>query len=345
MSADHEPNAEDLFAGFGNVNPSDEASARALRETRKALTAQPRTPLAQSRRRLIQCPSPSVAMILHAWAAVFHTVRSVAIGSASSQNPLPRRWITSARIAAVIFLLAAVIGGVYLVGGLTENHAFADVQRSLEGVKSITFTLRRTDGDRPEETAKVMLLGEDRARLELPSGEIVISDRSVGKTIRIVPEEEKGVWLSETSNDHEFIVKSIWRLRSVPIEDVIERGQDQEPGSPQAPIGPWWYEITMDDGLHTIVCVDPKTRLPCRILWGRLQGGHTPLFVIYGRDGTGWKWKPIDKVEGFPEVASDFVYNADLDPALFSLTQPVVSPVELRKPFSPDEIRRHSEEQ
>lgn len=350
MSADHEPDVEDLFAGFGKVTPSAEASARAVRETRAALITQSRTPLAQPRRRLIQCPSASVAMIVCAWAGVCRAVRSVALGSSDSQNPLPRRWIASARIGAAFCLLAAVVGGVYLVGALTENHAFADVQKSLERVKSITFTLRRTDGDHPEEIAKVMLLGEDRARLELSSGEVVISDRSVGKTLRVIPEEEKGVWLSETSNEYEFIVNLIRRLRNAPREDVSEIGQDGEGPMLLGPYSasrlPPSYCI-YGGGRKTVVYVDPDTHLPTRVLWGPHRDGdkrfhvfavfrtvdvahHDKVFRTDLVDGEP-DWELVDMAWRLPQVASEFVYNADLDPALFSLTQPVVSPVELRK--------------
>ena len=238
----------------------------------------------------------------------------------------PRRPRFAVRVAAAILVGVGIGVTALLLNTAGEKPVFADVQKALGRVQTVTYTLTQKVADRPEETSKVMLLGRNLARAERPDSTVFIADFRAKKMVHLVPENKSAVVIEGLPTPPDFSV--LQRLAN--LDKSAARVQ---PGVPERTINHkkvGGFVIDEKDGVQFSVWVDPETNLPLRME----REAKTRLQV----DG-------VVKEVALTEVFSDIVFNRKLDPKLFALTVPKDYTVEKRVVETVDEQKRAAEEQ
>lgn len=217
---------------------------------------------------------------------------------------------TAAAITALAGLTLAAIW--FVLPSLGAANALAGVQQAMGRVKSVTFDATTRISDHPERKIRVLILGADLSRLELPDGDVAIANRKEDRSVRLKHGEKKAV-VVEGFVDPEKPVDMYERIRNARsrtarrVEKLTVDGKVLD-----------GFQFT-ENGKTTRVWVNPETELPVRI------------------EST----EPLPLGGQVVNVATNFVFDAELDPALFSTKPPADYAVETRviPKRSPEELK------
>ena len=228
----------------------------------------------------------------------------------TSTNPNRRRLIVTAKITASVLFLTGIVSTVLLLNVAGTNSVLADVQKALKKVRSATYTVTQTVGDKPSETTRVMLLG-NLARAERPDGTIFLADSKQKKMVQLIPSQSKAIITEGLPVPKNFSV--LERL------SILHRSAAEvQPGVPERDFNGKkisGFVVDTDGGKYS-VWVDPEIKLPLRM---------ERTARIKNSDEHGVLREQLSK-----EVWSDFVFNRKLDKSLFNLTPPKGYKVEVR---------------
>lgn len=222
-----------------------------------------------------------------------------------------RRRVLMTRVAAVLLLGAGILTAWFWFGPGGTNSALAQVQKAVEKAKSATYTVTLTIDDQPSQKYRVMVLGKNLMRTELPDGSISLLDSSQKKVVQLFPKESKAVIIEKVGFPSDFSLLSL-------LNDVTRYSAREQPGVPDKKFkGRETIGFVVEvDHLKLNVWVDKKTELP--VLFESERKQQVP-------DGAGGVGEQVIK-----QVWSDFVFGAALDKNLFNLTPPEGYAVERR---------------
>jgi len=254
----------DCLGQLGKIEPDAESTRRGIQRAREALLGRPAHEPA-TRRRKIMMP----------------------------------RLRTAAAIIVLVGLTTAAAW--FVLSSVGAASALAGVQQAMSRVKSVTFDATARISDQPERKMKVLILGADLSRLELPDGDVAIADRKKDRSVLLKHREKKAV-VVEGFVDPEKPVNVYDRIRNARSCGAKRVGKRTVNG--KALDG---FQLT-EDGRTTRVWIDPETELPARI------------------EST----EPLPGGGQVVSVGDNFVFDAELDPSLFSTTPPADYAIETR---------------
>ena len=201
--------------------------------------------------------------------------------------------------------ILAVAGLAGLAVWLTPGGgvAFADVQRALNQVRSVTFDATSQLPGQDAIKSRVLVLGAERVRVELPGGDYLVFDSAEATLLHVRPQEQRAVVTSGLSSREEEAAAGMYET----LRTMRARAEMPLPGKTIDRIEALGLLIS-DDQRTLRVWIDPATELPLHIE------------ATYRRpDGT-----------EFVETASNFVFDKPLDESLFRLDPPAGYAVENR---------------
>lgn len=208
------------------------------------------------------------------------------------------------RIAATVLAIAGFTGLWTKFTPAGAGIAFAQVQEAIGKVRSVTFDASSKSPGQPERKARVLILAPDRIRVEMPGGETLVHDEGVSKTLWIKTADKKAIVTEgqrpETSNLPADLYRSLRRIHAKAVERVPDKRID----------GVTAHGFRVIDGQKTLqVWIDPATELPIRIESTRQLS---------------------DGVE-IVEIATNFIFDSELDPSLFVTDPPAGYAIETRR--------------
>jgi outer membrane lipoprotein-sorting protein len=209
----------------------------------------------------------------------------------------------STKVAAVLLLATPVAAMFLLLGPGGTTAALAVVQQALDKVTSATYAVTVTVDDKPGEKVKVMLLGSKLCRAVQHDGTITILDLAQRTMVRVLPAERKAVVMEGFTLPDGFNILGL-------LADLNRHPTRQQRVVPDRKFDGREAEgfVVELDTFHYNVWSDKTTHLPLRL------ESERKLIV---RDQAG-----AEREQAIKEVWSDFVFNAKLDEALFSLIPP-----------------------
>ncbi|HYE18568.1 MAG TPA: hypothetical protein VEA69_08995 [Tepidisphaeraceae bacterium] len=201
------------------------------------------------------------------------------------------------RLAAALALIAGVGALLYLVSH-SGTPAFADVVKNFRDAKTLTFTSTVPVPNVKEPMVMTFFMtGGGRTRVQMPDGQVTISDMPAGRSLTIDPKLKTAILITfdpkgrgpERAGAADFL-DEFKRLDDKAAKPLGEKVIDGKPARGFATDqGAMKMEIWADKATNRPIRMD--VRLP-------LYGGETTMTM------------------------SDFVFDAPLDPALFDLDAP-----------------------
>jgi len=208
--------------------------------------------------------------------------------------------ITKLAVAAVIIVAALV--AVYRMGGSVESPAFADIVRPILTARTATYRVSMKGQDVPPDF-QVIWMEPSYVRTEMPHGLILIADLEKGKALGLLPAKKKAMVTSISGTFTPFS-----ELRQL-IRDAQE-GKDQSPE---------YLGKQRIDGRDAIGYRIPQGRLPSINMPVTIWADAETLLPI--RIECHLMPRAPGEQEGTATV-TDFQFDVELDPSLFSLDVP-----------------------
>ena len=208
--------------------------------------------------------------------------------------------ITKIAVAATILLALGSFFAWTLSSDVFTSIALAQVADALEKVRNATYeskiTINSTISGESTRIFKTMFLAPSRSRVETPENSIMIFDNSAGKALTLEPKQKRACVIEldgRTNVDRGFedVLADIRQAIAGTREDC-QRLADKEIDGRRA-VG---FRI-QKNMVDTTIWADPETALPIRI-----ETNSTML--------------------NSHSVMSNFQFNVELDPLLFSLEPP-----------------------
>lgn len=220
---------------LSHIEPSDEATRRALERVRSAVLDQPKAGIAR------------------------HT----------TSRP-KSTFLTATRIAG-IGAAAACLVGVIAWSALFQswgNIAFADVQEKLESAENVTLKVR--GGGQPY-TARVITTRSGMMRGEISNGVVHVVNPKQGRSLELKGKEKRAVVQTYFPPQHmdlsmDLYMNLLMKMRNIVHKDPIKRLPEREIDGKRA-VG---FLVVLEEpgipkGWEVSVWVDPRTRLPVRL--------------------------------------------------------------------------------
>ena len=216
-------------------------------------------------------------------------------------------------------IMVVVVLGWLMVIDRTADTTFAAVIEKVHQAKSVTCSYRRTSADRVESASK-LYIREGAIRNEVPGHGVLIFDLKQKKAIML--DERSKVVAFPSLRTGAAIPNPLEQLRSLKLEGAERIGEETLDGRKTAV-----YELKGVDLLENTygendadikLWVDPQTQLPVRL-------------IIFA---------PKSQTDRYAEF-SDFRWNEELDPSLFSLEVPEGYTVQKEPLVQPKPADRH----
>lgn len=199
-----------------------------------------------------------------------------------------------AKSAAALVLALGLTGlpSMLLPSRISAGAVFANVIEQVKAARTVTYTMRIGDDTRPY---KVSLMEPGLSRTVLPGGTIAIQDHLKGKSVVLSPDSKEILTIDLTGP-----------AIMDPITSQIEHLRNFR-GKPDADLGEKAIEGRTargfrfsEGGYNDVVWVDVETKLPVRMENKTIMNAEPAKLI----------------------VMTDFVFDAPLDPALFTTTIP-----------------------
>ncbi len=220
--------------------------------------------------------------------------RAALIGQPGQDFPSRRRMSMFTRIAALALLavgLAALAGWLFTGG----SAAFADLQEQVGKTRTLTLDLVHVEDGREVRQERLFLLAPSVLRAEQPGGEVAITDYQQRRALLLNPPRKEARLIEGLALSLPHVYDM---LRNAP-KDAVRRLPDEKLDGKRVSC----YVVPFGQGAQkqeAKVWADPATGLPVRLEFA-------------GQD---------EKGRDVRQVARNLVFDAKLDPALFSLTPP-----------------------
>lgn len=235
MSTNDDQQTIGRIQALSHVEPSDEATRRALDRVRAALLDQPRAEAARQK------------------------------------ASRPKGTFLTARRTAIVSTAAACLVGVIVGAVLFQswgNIALADVQEKLERVENVTLTVR--GGGQPD-TCRVITTRSGMMRADMSDGSVHVVNPKQGKSLMLKAQEKRAIVATYFPPRHKDLSADLYmnllrKLRSIIREDPVKRLPKRQIDGKRA-VG---FLIALGEpailrGMKASVWVDPHTRLPVRV--------------------------------------------------------------------------------
>jgi outer membrane lipoprotein-sorting protein len=242
---------------------------------------------------------------------------------ALTQRPNLRvfQWFKKYAVAALI--AAGLVSWIILNSFQSRSAglAFADICRQVLAAQTVTYknttTWNQNGKTDPYSFAtRVMVLAPSRERTVYSTGQITIFNYQLGKGLELSPSEKKAALVNISNLPKELTNKNLLEIfREFPESPARDLGLRPLHGRPVRV-----FQIAREQMVYT-VWIDPKSALPLQIEYSFNQ--NDPLWG-----------EPVE----IKIVKSEIVFNAPLDPALFTLTPPKNFTVQTAsRPCRPDQ--------
>jgi hypothetical protein len=232
--------------------------------------------------------------------------------------------------AAAVIIIAVLVNIIHFDGSVNvTNAAFADVLQSIYKAKTVTYkeTFHTKDGTF---TNEVMLTEAGIQRTVLPEGGIMIFDFCNGISLTITPATKSALLTRRVGRKRTGKLFSYLDWLSTLHEQSGKYVQQEEID------GKMTNKFICDQGefYKITVWVDPETNLPVRVEKVSLPHPNKDIIMPqmslsladFGGNSDETHTYTICGIDGIQEkmtiVMSDFVWDADIDQSLFSLTPP-----------------------
>jgi outer membrane lipoprotein-sorting protein len=197
------------------------------------------------------------------------------------------------KLAAAAAIVGVVWVGIHLIG--RSSVAWAEVARNIQNARTLVYRTVLSFADGQHGVLRTMVRDPDLMRVELPDGRIWITDQSRGQTLLLDSSSRQAV-LSTTPRQMLDVYDTFREFRNLPDFSVRRIGHRTEAG-----VVLEGFELTKAGQDYPItVWADPQTALPVRVEQ-----------TVKQSDG-----KLVQA------VATDIVFDAELDDSLFSLEVP-----------------------
>jgi len=221
------------------------------------------------------------------------------------QHLFSRRRKMLVRFVAMILVTIGIVVSFLLWNPIGPTPVLAQMQKAVEKTKSITYTITSTTDDKSPEKTLVMLLGRNHIRAEFrsPQENIFIVDLSERKAVSLFPDGQAAVVMEDLT-----VPQNINLLQFLTeLNRHATREQRAAPERKFEGLEVHGFVVEFD---HTKfnVWIDKKTDLPVRF-----ESDSKKTIP----DGAGGQREQLTR-----EVWSNFVFDRELDKALFNPTPP-----------------------
>ncbi|MHC4444509.1 MAG: LolA-like protein [Planctomycetota bacterium] len=236
------------------------------------------------------------------------------------------------KIAASIIVVLGFAGLLNLIipGNKTNGVVLADVLAQIQKARTVTYNKTFNTEKLPPFTAETMLMEPDRMRYVLHGlGLITISDYNQGISMQLRPQQKKALITERVKRPTRIrIFNRLEWVSTLHDKNSEYIGQEDINGQITNVF------VVEQEFQKTTVWADPQTNLPVKVEMINFPNPNKDIIMPkmslslkdFGGESGESTMISIGGDRGIQEkmtiVYSDFVWNSDLDPALFSLEPP-----------------------
>jgi len=298
-------------------------------------------------RQLYQAMSDEEAMICLTFEAIGEKTKATKdklierFDKAPAQTPLQptakrRLWgniLTMKNISKIAAGIVLIVGIGALIAVLTSSNggsvALADVLAQIQKARTVTYKQTFHTEKQPPFTVETMLMEPDRMRSVFSYGQIIISDYNQSISLQLIPQQKRALITERVKRPTTTrIFNRLEWISTLHDKNSEYIGQEDINGQITNVF------VVKREFQKTTVWADPQTNLPVKV--EQIDFPHPNKDIImptmtlnlgdFGGDSNVATAISISGDRGIQKkmtvVYSDFVWNSDLDPALFSLEPP-----------------------